>query len=256
MSLPFILLIVTGYIAGIGAKLISGKINYVLVVYLVNFIFVSANLAVFFINKRNDKKAKGETENIIMNEKDIVKYESLKNQYKGMNKLAEKNGVVFFGSDVFLRLNVTELGNSFNLSETLYNRSVSEMHTEDIPNLLDVCVLELFPKKVFIEIGAADVMSCGKNVSDFISQYEWLLYTIHTKTKAKTYLVYSAGHCKGSTEIYKRLQSLSNETGCEFIDIANCLSHPQPELKVFEQLKFYIRDGNISFYEAMNNVRI
>lgn len=256
MSLPFILLIVTGYIAGIGAKLISGKINYVLVVYLVNFIFVSANLAVFFINKRNDKKAKGETENIIMNEKDIVKYESLKNQYKGMNKLAEKNGVVFFGSDVFLRLNVTELGNSFNLSETLYNRSVSEMHTEDIPNLLDVCVLELFPKKVFIEIGAADVMSCGKNASDFISQYEWLLYTIHTKTKAKTYLVYSAGHCKGSTEIYKQLQSLSNETGCEFIDIANCLSHPQPELKVFEQLKFYIRDGNISFYEAMNNVRI
>ena len=58
MSLPFILLIITGYIAGIGAKLISGEINYVLVVYLVNFIFVSANLAVFFINKRNDKKQK------------------------------------------------------------------------------------------------------------------------------------------------------------------------------------------------------
>ena len=31
-SLPFILLIFTGYIAGIGAKIISGQINYVFVV--------------------------------------------------------------------------------------------------------------------------------------------------------------------------------------------------------------------------------
>ena len=40
-SLPFILLIITGYIAGITAKLISGQINYVLVVYLLNLAIVS-----------------------------------------------------------------------------------------------------------------------------------------------------------------------------------------------------------------------
>ena len=54
MSLQFILLIIIGYIAGIAAKLYTQKYNYVLVVYLINLIMVSANLAVYFINKRYD----------------------------------------------------------------------------------------------------------------------------------------------------------------------------------------------------------
>ncbi|MGN0114429.1 MAG: hypothetical protein ACI396_03810 [Acutalibacteraceae bacterium] len=54
MSLPFILLIITGYIAGITAKLVNHSINYVLAVYLLNLIIVSADLAVYFINRRYD----------------------------------------------------------------------------------------------------------------------------------------------------------------------------------------------------------
>lgn len=57
MSLPFILLIITGYIAGIAAKLYAHRINYVLVVYLLNLAVVSANLVVYFINCRYDRQA-------------------------------------------------------------------------------------------------------------------------------------------------------------------------------------------------------
>lgn len=55
MSLQFILLIIIGYLAGIAGKIINGNYNYVLIAYLVNLLFVSVNLAVYFINKRNDK---------------------------------------------------------------------------------------------------------------------------------------------------------------------------------------------------------
>lgn len=55
-SLPFILLIITGYIAGISAKLISGQINYVLVAYLLNLAIVSLNVIVYFRNAALDKK--------------------------------------------------------------------------------------------------------------------------------------------------------------------------------------------------------
>lgn len=55
MSLWFILLIISGYLAGITAKIISGRINYVLGVYILNLIMVSANLVVYFINRRNDR---------------------------------------------------------------------------------------------------------------------------------------------------------------------------------------------------------
>ena len=56
-SLPFILLIITGYIAGISAKIVLGNINYVLVAYLLNLAIVSLNLVVYFRNVALDKKA-------------------------------------------------------------------------------------------------------------------------------------------------------------------------------------------------------
>ncbi|MBQ9106365.1 MAG: hypothetical protein IJY56_00575 [Clostridia bacterium] len=55
-SLPFILLIITGYIAGIAAKLISGQINYVLIAYILNLAIVSLNVIVYFRNVSLDKK--------------------------------------------------------------------------------------------------------------------------------------------------------------------------------------------------------
>ena len=56
-SLPFVLLIIAGYIAGISAKIIMGNINYVLVAYLLNLAIVSLNLVVYFRNVALDKKA-------------------------------------------------------------------------------------------------------------------------------------------------------------------------------------------------------
>ena len=56
-SLPFVLLIIAGYIAGISAKIIMGNINYVLVAYLLNLAIVSLNLIVYFRNMALDKKA-------------------------------------------------------------------------------------------------------------------------------------------------------------------------------------------------------
>ena len=49
MSLPFILLIIFGYLCGITAKIVGGKINYVLAVYLFN-------LVVYFRNRKLDRE--------------------------------------------------------------------------------------------------------------------------------------------------------------------------------------------------------
>lgn len=57
MSLAFTLLIIAGYIAGIAAKLVTNNISFVLTVYIINLIMVSANAAVYFINRRYDLAA-------------------------------------------------------------------------------------------------------------------------------------------------------------------------------------------------------
>ena len=56
MSLNFILLIIVGYVAGITAKIITGRINYVLVIYIINLLVVCVNLVVYFVNRGLDKK--------------------------------------------------------------------------------------------------------------------------------------------------------------------------------------------------------
>ena len=55
-SLPFILLIITGYLAGITAKIVNGQFNYVLIVYIINLVIVMFNVVVYFRNYRLDKK--------------------------------------------------------------------------------------------------------------------------------------------------------------------------------------------------------
>ena len=55
-SLPFILLIITGYIAKKKKKIMSNQINYVLIAYVINLAIVSLNVVVYFRNASLDKK--------------------------------------------------------------------------------------------------------------------------------------------------------------------------------------------------------
>ena len=55
-SLPFILLIITGYLAGVTAKIVNGQFNYVFIVYIINLLIVMLNVVVYFRNYHLDKK--------------------------------------------------------------------------------------------------------------------------------------------------------------------------------------------------------
>lgn len=55
-SLPFIILIITGYVCGITAKFVNHQFNYVLGVYFINLIIVMGNVAVYFRNRKLDKE--------------------------------------------------------------------------------------------------------------------------------------------------------------------------------------------------------
>ena len=56
-SLPFILLIITGYFAGITAKIVNGQFYYVFIVYIINLVIVMLNVVVYFRNYHLDKKS-------------------------------------------------------------------------------------------------------------------------------------------------------------------------------------------------------
>ena len=69
-SLPFLCLILFGYIAGIASKLINeqymaniGTKWYVLFFYVLNFIMVSADVVLYFRNLSLDRQREKKTEN-------------------------------------------------------------------------------------------------------------------------------------------------------------------------------------------------
>ena len=48
----FMVAILLGYLAGMSGKLMGGEVNYVFGLYLLNFAFVSLDLALWFRNRR------------------------------------------------------------------------------------------------------------------------------------------------------------------------------------------------------------
>lgn len=54
-SLPFLIAIVVGYVMGITHKLLYSR-DIVLIVYIINLCMVSADLVLYFVNRRYDKQ--------------------------------------------------------------------------------------------------------------------------------------------------------------------------------------------------------
>lgn len=58
-SWQFMALITFGYLAGIAAKVVSGNLNWVFAVYLVNIVCVGVNWLVYLRNRRIDATEEG-----------------------------------------------------------------------------------------------------------------------------------------------------------------------------------------------------
>ena len=56
-SLPFLCLIWVGYVCGVVAKLVSGRITYVVFFYVLNLLLVSADIGLYIRNARLDRAA-------------------------------------------------------------------------------------------------------------------------------------------------------------------------------------------------------
>ncbi|MDR2505078.1 MAG: hypothetical protein LBD16_03120 [Oscillospiraceae bacterium] len=56
-SVTFSYFILVGYLCGIVSKLAAGRITYVFVFYIINLVAVSADVALYFRNRKLDAKA-------------------------------------------------------------------------------------------------------------------------------------------------------------------------------------------------------
>ena len=275
MSLQFILLIIIGYIAGISAKLYNHRFNYVLAVYLLNLIVVSANVVVYFINRRYDRQSATTNEKLARqlsgNQPTDAKNASISapvksaipsqgddemETYRELNSITEAGGVVLFGSNTFANLPLGELTQAFRITEPVYNRSIKDIRIDQIESYLKVCLYDLNPRKIFVNLGDVDILEENTNIENFISKYEWLLYMIHTKTQAEIYIVSIVSTLPAAVRINRELKKLAAQTGCCFVDATGALEASRPTLRLFELLKVHMRNHPISYADAMTVGRL
>ena len=251
-SLGFTLLILAGYIAGITAKLLKGNTGLVLYAYILNLVIVLANLVVYFINRAHDRRAAVEKNTNLL--KESINMNNITQQmsrFSLLNSVSPKGGVVFFGSSFMKRLPVSELADDFDMGENVYNRSIEGLTMKDAEGALPACVTQLDPRKVFVCLGDEDITDEHFNAKEFLSQYEWLLYSIHEKCDAELFVVSIMSRSPLAQTLNAKLARLAENTGCTFVDCTSALHHDNSDLRIFDILRYHIRNGSMSFAAAM-----
>jgi len=108
----------------------------------------------------------------------IEKAEMVK-RYHQQNQLLPKGGVLFAGSSLMEMFPIEQwVAEMPEPRPLVYNRGVGGYTTKDLIPILDICVWELEPIKVFINIGTNDLSDPNDSVAGMITRYEEILTQI------------------------------------------------------------------------------
>lgn len=179
-------------------------------------------------------------------------YKNELDYYNSLNKVAEKNGVVFFGSTFAKNIPVSELGQTFRLDCNIYNRSFTDLSVFDAEKIIDDAVMSVFPKKIMLQLGETDIERGYKSVAEIISAYEKLINKIRkSDSRTKIVIVSVCSDESDSDKLNAELEKLSKKLKCQYVDITKADKSEMPSIKAFSMLKFFIPD-RISFYDAIH----
>lgn len=141
-------------------------------------------------------------------------------RYREANKNARKGQVVFAGSSLMEMFPIEKLLKEHGDDTIIYNRGIGGFITDELMQVLDVCVTDLSPSKVFINIGTNDLSWESIPISQMIAHYDEILTTIEEKVPGvKIYLMaYYPVNYEAATEQMKECLKIRTN---EKINLAN-----------------------------------
>lgn len=200
-SLAFILLIITGYLAGISAKLINHQTNYVLVVYLLNLVIVLTNLAIYFRNRSLDRR----TETMSRDN-------------------TENEAVILFGGSADKEIPVAEIAQSYDFNFPMYNRSFHGLSLRDAKKSFSEKIETMNPEAVILHIGADDLDLFKRNSAEFDIKYIDLISFIKSGNKKRRVALISnldPVNAHLFDEMNRHIKAIADSEHCTFVDINN-----------------------------------
>lgn len=97
------------------------------------------------------------------------------------NKTALRGEIVFAGSSLMEMFPVEKLLRERGIDATVYNRGIGGYVTREMLDNLDVCVTDLQPRRVFINIGTNDLSDPGISMEELMGRYDEIITTIEQK---------------------------------------------------------------------------
>lgn len=173
-------------------------------------------------------------------------------QFRQMNTIARPGGIVFFGSTFFSQLPFAELAQDFGTELPVYNRSIAGLTIREALEVLEPCVLDLRPRRIFVNMGDAELDDGTITPDAFAEAYQWLLYRLHNACGAKIYTLSILSDSPEADKYNMRLQQLADETGCTYLDVREALLCDSPAQHLFTLLHRFMRTWPIGFAEAMS----
>ena len=172
-------------------------------------------------------------------------------RFKRLNRYVKPEQVLFVGSSLMEQFPINEFAQDFDLPCRIYNRGIGGYTTRELLQAMDVCVYDLRPAHVFINIGTNDLNGPDYRQEELIGRYAQILQGIREHLpETKLYLLayYPVNTAVGGRIPYMKellrhrtngriqaaneaVRALAERFGAAFLDLNGPLRDERGELK-------------------------
>ena len=168
---------------------------------------------------------------------------------KKINDLTLPGEIVIFGSTYMSEFPIYELINKCKLENAVYNRSIKGLTVKEASEILDDCVVDIHPSKVFVALGEED-----ESDPNAIFEYTRLISTIRQKIpKAMIYLIGLTNASSFAESFNKSMRSLCDNKTVRYIELIKKSSSENALFKAqFKQLSCFFRTRPVTMSDVFS----
>ncbi|MDE7224605.1 MAG: lysophospholipase [Acetatifactor sp.] len=171
------------------------------------------------------------------------------NNYREKNKHIISGQIVCAGSSLMEMFPVEKLMAETNREVVIYNRGIGGFVTQELLEALDVCILDLKPRRLFLNIGTNDLSDASIPIAEIMERYDEILSRVEMALPGvEIYLMaYYPINYEAAAEEMKpcllvrtnekidranwEVRKLAERHGARYIDVNDALKDEQGRLK-------------------------
>ena len=172
---------------------------------------------------------------------------------KKINDLALSGEIVILGSTYMSEFPIYEFINRCLLENAVYNRSIQGLTITEAAEILDDCVVDIHPSKVFVALGEED-----ESNPHAVSEYEDLIATIQQKLpNAMIYLIGLTNGGSFAETFNQSMVSLCDNKKVKYIDLIKKAPSENALFKAqFKQLSCFFRTSPLTISDVFGLVSL